>query len=153
MKKGVSPVVASVILIAVAVVVGTMVSTWVTQWTSTQTSGTQSCAINTQYVVDSAKFTSSTNITTIKITNKGSEGVYGFGLTVDNKTDVMRLTKITESPSTSSTSKLTQGNSAYLTVTVAGAENVTLMSTATEISISNTGCSSVSAKTETITQA
>jgi len=152
MKKGVSPVVAGVILIAVAVVVGTMVSTWVTQWTSTQTSGTQSCAINTQYVVDSSKFTSATNTTTIKITNKGSEGVYGFEITVDNSTDVMRLTNLGESPSTSSTSKLTQGNSAYLTVTITGAENVTLMTTTNEISVSNTGCTSVSAKTETITQ-
>lgn len=151
--KGVSPVVASVILIAVAVVVGVMVSTWVTHWTATQTETTQSCAINTQYVIDSATFTSSTNETRARITNKGSEGIYGFEMTVDNGTDLIRFSTITETPSTSSTNKLTQGNSAYLSATAVGDFNITLCSQAKEIRVSNRGCPSVLVKTKTITQA
>lgn len=151
--KGISPVVAGVILIAVAVIVGTMVATWVTQWTATQTTTAPSCAVNTQYVIDSAKFTSSINETRIKVTNKGSEGIYGFNIIVDNGTAIVRFSTVTESPSTSSTSKLTQGNSAYLTATVAGANNQTVCTTATEIRVANTGCPSISTKTTTITQA
>ncbi len=151
--RGVSPVVAGVILIAVAVVVGVMVSTLVTSWTSTQTSTTPTCAVNTHYVVDSATFTSSSNETRIKITNKGSEGIYGFEITVDNGTNIVRFSAITESFNTSATSKLTQGNSIYLSATPAGTFNVTLCSQAKEIRVSNTGCPSVLIKTETITQA
>ena len=151
--KGVSPVVAGVILIAVAVIVGTMVSSWVTSWTATQTSSTPTCAVNTQYVIDSTTYTSSTNELRLKITNRGSEGIYGFEITVDNSTDILRFSTVTESPNTSYTSKLTQGNSAYLTATAAGTFNTTLCSQATEIRVANTGCPSVIAKTETITQA
>lgn len=151
--KGVSPIVASVILISVAVVAGVMVSTWVTHWTSTQTSTTQSCAINTQYVIDSATFTGSTNETRVKITNKGSEGIYGFEITVDNGTDITRFSAVTDSINTSTTSKLTQGNSAYLNVRTAGNFNISVCNKAKEIRVTNRACSSVMAKTETITQA
>jgi archaellum component FlaF (FlaF/FlaG flagellin family) len=151
--KGVSPVVAGVILISVAVVVGVMVSTWVTNWTSTQTSNTPTCAVNTHYVIDSATFTSSTNETRVKITNRGSEGIYGFEMTVDNGTDILRFSTITESFNTSVTSKLTQGNSIYLSAVVNGTFNKSICSLAKEIRVSNRGCPSVLIKTETITQA
>ena len=151
--KGVSPVVAGVILISVAVVVGVMVSTWVTNWVSTQTSTSPTCALNTQYVIDSATFTSSINETRIKITNKGSEGIYRFEMTVDNGTNIIRLSTVTESFNTSTANRLTQGQSMYLRDTLMGTFNTSLYSQATMISVTNTGCPSFVTKTETVTQA
>ena len=148
--KGISPVVAVVIMIAVAVIVGVMVSTWVTHWVSTQTETTPTCAIKTQYIVDSATYTASTGIWRIKITNKGSEGIYGFQVEVHNSTDITKYTSPTDSYNTSSTNKLPQGASLYLSFT-GGNGNVT--DTATEIRVLNAGCPSVSEKTESITQA
>lgn len=80
MTKGISPVVATVIMIAVAVAVGVMVSTWVTHLIEDQTSQSQLCAIDTLYNIESAKFNlSGSNQLWLKVTNKGEEELYGFG--------------------------------------------------------------------------
>jgi len=86
--RGISPVIATVLLIAVAVSAGMLVTTWITQWVVTQTtSEAQTCSINTQYVIDTVVFNESgNNLLKIKITNKGSQPLYGFSVELDNGT-------------------------------------------------------------------
>jgi len=120
MKKGISPVVASVILIAVSVSVGVIVSTWITHLITEQTGGSRMCAINTLYNVESAKFNMTGNDKLrLKITNEGEEGLYGFGVNMDNGTDIIILNSThfrIEQGNISSVNKLTRKQSVYIMV-------------------------------------
>jgi len=178
-RKGVSPIIAVVILIAVAVSIGIMVTTWVTHWVTTQTGSDEIiCAVDTNYVIDSAKFDSTTNINHIlmKITNKGEEGLYGVGVVLDNGTNVVHINStglthnpnpefgntslnLTVSPNISASNKLTQEQSAYVTVkmnntngSVTNYWTIGFAQTLTEIRLTNDACPSVSIKTNSITQ-
>jgi len=103
MKKGISPVVASVILIAVSVSIGVIVSTWITHLIQEETSGSKLCAVNTLYNIERAKFNiSGKNSLWLKITNEGEEKLYGFGVIMDNGTIILSMN--------SSNSRINQGN-------------------------------------------
>jgi len=162
-RKGISPVVAVVLLIAVAVTVGMMVTTWITHWVTEQTDKPSlTCAINTIYVIDSARFNYTGNdALLIKITNEGSEGLYGFGLILDNGTIIRQINSshpnITISPSVSETNKLTQEHSAYITLQNLSFFNLSAPSwgpnfgkTLTEVKVTNDACTARTAKTTTI---
>jgi len=160
-RKGVSPVVAVVLLIVVAISMGIFVTTWVTHWISTQTSSSSiSCAINTNYLVDSAVFNKSgENILRLKILNKGSQELYGFGVVLDNGTLIVRMNSTSEFLG-GTNNTLSEGNSlkreqtAYLLVNLS---NTTLGypsfgATIKELRVLNDACDAVSAKTSIITK-
>ncbi len=93
MRKGVSPVVATVLLVAVAVSIGIAVTTWVTHWVSTETQATgMDCSLRTTYGIDSAVFNESgDDILFVKITNKGEQAIYGFAAVLDNGSVILRI--------------------------------------------------------------
>ena len=120
MKKGISPVVASVILIAVSVSVGIMVSSWITHLIDQETSQDGLCALNTLYNIESAKFNiSGDNTLWLKIKNEGEYELYGFGVVMDNGT-VIIIMNLTHSrldqANISSSNKLKRQYSMYLKV-------------------------------------
>jgi len=181
-RKGVSPIIAVVILIAVAVSIGIMVTTWVTHWVTTQTSSEDlTCSINTNYVIDNAKFNSTGNDQLLlKITNKGKQGIYGFGIVMDNGTNVIQinssavqyLTNATRptynisgipqilrmdiNPANSEASPIKQEQSVYINLNLTD-DNTTSRwldnfgFTLSEIRITNLACPSIVARTTTIT--
>ncbi len=150
--KGVSPVVAVVIMVAVAIMLTVFVSSWVMENISKQTGTSPDCSVHTQYIIDSAKFKSSNNQTRVVAINKGEESIYGFSLQIENGTDMQTITGITESPATNSSSRLGKGRSVFITYTSIGNYNRTLGLTMTELKVMNTGCPEVFEETETIDQ-
>ena len=159
--KGVSPVIATILLIAVAISVGIMVTTWITHWVVTQTgSEAIACAINTNYVIDSAEFnkTAALNDTLlIKITNRGAQKLYGFGAILDNGTWIMMLNStspLMNQGGVSVSNQLTRESSVYVTInlTNATAGHALLGSTLSEVKITNDACPAVSATTRTVTE-
>ncbi len=157
--KGISPIIAIVIMIAVAITTGVMLSTWVTQWVSHQTSdSSMACVIRTNYIIESAKFNQSgDNVLVIKVTNQGSEGIYGFGAIIDNTSDIYQFNStdslLSLSPNITSSDKLTREGSVYVKLDLdTDTSSRNLGATATEIRVTNEACDSVSAKTNSITK-
>jgi len=153
--KGISPVVAAVLLIAITVAVGVMVSSWVTQFITTRTRETSSaCMTSTNYKIDSVEFAYSTNNTTIKITNLGQLGIYGFSVQVMNGTDVNVYNssdpKIKMTPNITEDAPLEQQRSALIIINMDGSYHSNLGRTADQIKVLNKACPSFSAETLTI---
>jgi hypothetical protein len=153
--EGVSPIIAVVILIGLAVAVGITLSSWVTHMVQQQTGESSFCKLNTNYIISSAGFNrSGANELTMKITNKGTFSLYGFGVEVDNGTMVAQFnstnSRLSSSPPTSSSGKLRQEQSVYLTLNMSGYDN--LGRTAAEIKIVNDACAGTSASTNSIIQ-
>lgn len=150
--RGLSTIVATVIMLAVAVILAVVVSDWAIHQVSEQTKTVPDCSVHTRYIIESAKFKSSTNETRVVVLNKGAEDIYGFSLQIENGTHLETARGITESPSTSSASRLGKGGSVFIIYTSVGTANRTLGLTATEITVLNSACPEVSADTETISQ-
>lgn len=155
-KKGVSPVIAVVIMIAVAITTGVMLSTWVTQWVNRQTGDTSmTCVIRTNYIIESAKFNSSgNNVLIIKVRNRGAEELYGFGVILDNTSDIYQFnstdSRISLSPSITESNKLGREGVVYIKVNLNTALYRALGASLSEIRVTNEACKSVSAKTAEI---
>jgi len=158
-RKGVSPVVASVLLVAVSVSLGILVTTWLTHWAGVQmTTPGITCSINTNYDIDSAVFNESgDNVLYVKVTNKGSQDLWGFGAVLDNGTEILRLNSsdplIIESNVTED-NPLKREQSVYVKINLT---NTTLGypalgATLKEVRILNDACDAVSAKTTSITK-
>jgi hypothetical protein len=138
-----------------------LVTTWVTHWVMTTTgSSSLSCAVNTNYIIAEAKFNISSaynNTLLLKVTSKGNEQLYGFGVILDNGTRVLILRSnetIINQGGISSTSKLKREESVYITVNLT---NSTLYypglgATLSEIKVINDACPAVSTSTTTITK-
>jgi len=160
-RKAISPVVAVVLLIAVAVSVGILVTTWITHWVTTTTGSTSiSCAINTNYIIESAEFNKSSaynNTLLVKLTNKGIEHLYGFGAVLDNGTRIVVLksnSTLINQGGISSTNKLKREESIYITINLTNktAGYHTLGGSLDEVKITNEACPAVSTRTSTITE-
>lgn len=158
--KGVSPIIATILLIAVAISLGVMITGWATQMANRQMSGTDSCVINTMYIIDSVEFNKSTtlnNTLLVKITNKGTEKLYGFGAILDNGTYIVQMnssSSLIGQGGISSGYKLERERTTYITInlTDTSAGYTTMGSTLTSVKITNDGCPGVSASTSTITK-
>ena len=150
--RGVSPVVAVVIMVAVAVILAVFVSGWVIENISKQTRDSPDCSVHTQYEIESAKFKSSNNQTRVVVINKGEESIYGFSLQIENGTDMQTVAGATESPATNSSSRLGKGRSVFITYTSIGNYNRTLALTMTGLKVMNAGCPEVFEETGTIEQ-
>ena len=164
-RKAVSPVVAVVLLIGVAVSMGILVTTWVTHWVTVQTTGVSlSCAVDTNYIIESANYNSTgNNHLRLKITNKGERKIYGFGAVLDNGTLIMRLNSsdpLIEQFVINATNPLEREESEYIIIYLNGTEEeedimeyyTTFGSTLVEVRLLNDVCDSVSARTTVINQ-
>jgi flagellin-like protein len=158
MRKGISPVVATVILIAVSVSIGVIVSTWITHLIQEQTTGDRLCAINTLYNIDNARWNiSGNNSLWLKVTNDGEQELYGFGAVIDNGTIILIMNSTNtrvEQGNISTSSKLGRKESIYIKVNLTNttsdnfnyqAFGVTLTTSSnTEIVVTNTACDAIS---------
>jgi flagellin-like protein len=158
--KGVSPVIATILLIAVAIAVGILLTNWVTHLTITQMGNAASCSINTIYVIDSAEFNKTTALNStllLKVTNKGAEPIYGFGAIIDNGTAIFTFNSsstLMDQGGISSGNTLTRERSAYLTVNMTNttAGHTLMGTTMNNIKVTNNACPAVSASTTTVTR-
>jgi archaellum component FlaF (FlaF/FlaG flagellin family) len=153
--KGMSPVIAAVLLIGISIAVGVLISSWVTHWVSSRTQQASSaCVTSTNYRIDSATFDSPTNNTTIVLTNLGSVGLYGFDVQVLNGTDVHVYNstdpRVRISPNITETDPLKEQRSAVVIINMNGAYHSGLGSTVDQIKILNKACPAFSAETLTI---
>jgi flagellin-like protein len=89
-KKGISPVIAVVILIAVAVTIGGVVSSWVNSLV-TETAKQDTCSITTSYSISEARYNSSSGDIRIKIRNTGRDSLYNFTVEADNGTVIAHI--------------------------------------------------------------
>ena len=159
--KGVSPVVSVVLMIAVAISVGILVTTWVTHWTQQQI-GSQdiSCAIHTNYVIDSVEWNKSgyNSSLLIKITNKGRYKLYDFGVVLDNGTKILEFnSSIVDQGGISSTNKLERERSVYLLVNLNDSSRgypafgrTLTTSDDVVVRVTNGACSAVAAETDSV---
>lgn len=153
--KGISPIVAVVILMALAVTIGIMVSIWMTGWVSTQRESEEfGCAGRTRYIIESAKYTQSDTGLRFRLTNKGGEGIYGFDLMLFNGTDSETLAynspNITLSDNISASNKLGREESVYVEVNLSGGKG--MGTTLTELRVKNKACEAVSAVSDYVRQ-
>jgi len=165
MKKGISPVVASVILIAVSVSVGVMVSTWITHLIEQEISQDELCSINTNYNIESAKFNSSGNNTLwLRIKNEGEYELYGFGVILDNGTQIIIMNSSdnrTNQGGISATNKLKRKYSMYLKVNLTNTTEESIdyqgfglsltTSSNTKITVFNDACTATDSEIITVT--
>jgi len=153
--KGISPVVAVVILMALVVTLGIMVSIWTTGWFSTQRSAQEfGCASRSRYIIENAKYYLSETTLKFRITNKGDEGLYEFAVSLYNGTMTENMIttagNITLSEAITSTNKLGREESVYMAVNLSGGRN--MGPTLTQVRVKNGACESISAIIDYIDQ-
>lgn len=155
--KGISPVIAAVLLIAITVAVGVMISSWVTQWVSNKTTQTGTgCVTHTNYKIDSATFSTATSNMTIVITNLGRVDLYGFEVEVQNVTEIYTYnetdTRLKISPNVTESSPLKEQRSAIIIVNMEGGYHTGLGSSADRLKVLNKACPAFPAETTSITK-
>jgi flagellin-like protein len=157
MRKGISDIVAVVLMIAVAISIGIFVTIWVTDWVSTQTSSPSiTCAIKANYIIEDAKFNySGKDVLLVKITNKGDQELYGFGFTLDNITRVVSFNSTSSliSNQLQSTNALYREQSTLISLNMSNSTfaHPTLAKSLAKLKVTNDACSAVSAETTSIT--
>jgi len=155
--KGISPVIASVLLIGITVAVGVMLSSWVTHWVDVRTQQASSaCVTSTNYKVDSVTFSYATNNMTIVVTNHGSIDLYGFSVELMNGTEVSLYnssdSRFRISPNITQANPLRQQRTAVISLDMGGDYESSLAITADRIKILNSACPAFPAETSTITK-
>jgi flagellin-like protein len=153
--KGISPIIASVLLIGITVAVGVMLSSWITHWIGTRTQDISgACATSTNYRIDSVRFRTSANNMTVMLTNLGTVELYGFSVQVMNATDVLVYnssdTKFKISPNITEESPLKQQRSAIIVVSMTGDYDSGLGRTADDVKILNSACPAYSAEINSV---
>jgi flagellin-like protein len=160
-RKAISPVISVVLMIAVAISVAILVTTWVTNLTQRQIAGDKSCAINTNYVIESVEWNKSNQYNAtllIKITNRGKQQLYGFGVEIDNGTRIINFDYgVVDQGGITSSNKLGRERSVYVLVNLT---NTTLMypafgrslvsSDEATVKVTNEACDAVSSETNKV---
>ena len=153
--KGVSPIIASVLLIGITVAVGVMLSSWITHWLGTRTQDISSaCVTSTNYKIDSATFRASSGGMTLVITNLGTVELYGFSVQMLNATEVIAYNisdaKFKISPNITQSSPLKQQRSAIIVISMSGDYESGMGRTADMVKILNGACPAYSAETRMV---
>jgi flagellin-like protein len=162
--KGISPVVAVVLLVAVAISLGMLVTSWITNLYYDIRSGESACAIKTNYIIDSVQWNQTSkspaynSTLLIKITNKGELKLYGFGLEMLNGTKILNFdSSEVDQGGISSTNKLERERSTYLLVNLTNSSlrypafgRSLLTSEDVSIKVTNEACEAVSAETTSV---
>ncbi|MEM5871878.1 MAG: archaellin/type IV pilin N-terminal domain-containing protein [Candidatus Aenigmatarchaeota archaeon] len=148
--KGISPVIASVILIGIAIAVGVMLSSWITHWVSSRTHETSSaCVTSTNYKIDDAIFNENAKTLTLKITNLGGTDIYDFTIQIINGTNIETYNytnqKLSISPNISKNNPLRQQRTAIIIIDIS--DSIDLVKTAESIKVINEACPAFSAET------
>lgn len=150
--KGMSPIIAAVVLIAITVAVGVMISSWVTHWVTTQTGVTTQCVALTNYNIESATYTGNNKNLTMVVTNLGTIKLYGFSIQMMNLTDIVTYndtsTDVKVTPTLTKEAPLEEQRSAIIVINLNGTKGdySQLGITAEEIRVFNKACPAFSAK-------
>jgi len=134
-KKGISPIVAVVVLIGVAVMLGGLVSSWMSSFID-DSSKYDTCAIMTMYTISDAVVNESSGKLIVKLKNIGKSAVYNFTFEADNGTvlDIMPAT------SPADTYRLEPGRTQYIETNISdyniSKENITNIDTITVLTLS-----------------
>ena len=112
------------------------------------------CAARTRYIIVGVKYTQADSVLRFKITNKGDEGIYGFGVILYNKTMIETFAynapNVTLSANISETNKLAREESVYMSINISGGHNMGL--TLTQVKVKNSACGAVTATADFIRQ-
>ncbi|MFH0957023.1 MAG: archaellin/type IV pilin N-terminal domain-containing protein [Candidatus Aenigmatarchaeota archaeon] len=106
-SKGLSPLIAVIIMIGIAVVVGGILSSWVTSFVS-GSARQDTCAITTMYTLSEATYNASSGIVKVKVKNMGSVSLRNFSVEADNGTLIARAPASFPDPSYSVGSGMAQ---------------------------------------------
>jgi flagellin-like protein len=106
-SKGLSPIIAVVILIGIAVMAGGILSSWVTSFVS-DSARQDTCAITTMYTLSEATYNASSGIVKVKVKNTGSVSLRNFSIEADNGTQMGRAPASFPDPSYSVGSGMAQ---------------------------------------------
>ncbi len=87
-RKGISPVVAVVILIGIAVMAGGLLSSWVSSFMS-DSAKQDTCPITTMYTISEATYNSTSGGLMVKVKNAGNDQIYNFTFEADNGTEIV----------------------------------------------------------------
>ena len=144
--KGLSQIISAIVLIGIAITMSVLVSNWIAQWsTEHMETSSSSCALNTNYVIDSITFKNSTNTMTIKITNKNSRTLYGFSIQLENASDILVFNSsdgnITFSPNITASNRLERGRSAFVKLNLT--RYPSMGTSTTNVKVFNQVCSAV----------
>lgn len=142
--KGISPLIAAVILIAIAVSVGMSLTTGMMQFVREGTGQTEfSCATSAYYTIEFVSFNKSGNgKLLVKVTNRGNFDLYGFGMILYSERGIKLLeAEEIEQAGISKESPLKRGRSVILSAEPGEFGNIIK-----EISVINEACETVSAK-------
>lgn len=96
-RKAVSPIIAVVIIIAIVVALGGILSSWLGGFVSDSTQ-TDTCAINTMYTASEASHNENTGEIRAKVKNSGKYGLYNFSIEADNGTVIVFIQATSPSP-------------------------------------------------------
>lgn len=151
--KGISPIVATILMVAVAVAVGILITNWATSWVGREISRQDvQCATSTNYVIESARwnYSSSLNQLLLKVTNKNTQKLYNFSVTLDNITRVMTFNSTNASllNNVGEASAIKQEESIVLAVNLS--MDPAFGSTLSRAVVLNEGCKAISAPTTNI---
>jgi len=83
--KGLSTIVAAIILIALVVTAAGIVGSWITNFV-TQTTNADTCAVTTTYTVTDAYYNSTSGEIRVKLKNTGKSDLFNFTVEADNGT-------------------------------------------------------------------
>lgn len=97
-RKGVSPVVAVVILIGIAVITGGLLSSWITSFVS-DSAKQDTCSINTMYTLSDVTYNATSGEIKLKVKNTGTVKLYNFTIEADNGTDIFLAQASSPDPS------------------------------------------------------
>ena len=162
--KGISPVIAVVLLVAVAISQGMLVTSWITHLYFDISGGEGACAIKTNYVIDSAQWNQTSksimynSTLLIKITNKGELKLYGFGAEILNGTKILNFdSNEVDQGGISSTNRLGRERSAYIWLNLTNSSldypafgRSLLTSDEVAVKVTNLACAAVSAETTSV---
>ncbi len=155
--RGLSPIVGVVLMVGLAVTVSILVTVWITNWVVFQTSSPElTCALQTSYVIDSARWDNETNELLIQVTNKGKTPLYGFGVVLLNGTHVMQFDPTQVWQPVNFSHRLEREETVYLKLNSSSrsilGENLTreFMLTASQLKVTNEACRAVTAETDSI---
>lgn len=142
--KGISELVGAILLIAIVIVIGTIIAIWGASFFQTQTGEASGCVSDTNYIIEEPTFNlTGQNEMRIRVTNFGDMGVYGFGVTVRNGTDVLVFGPgEVDQGGISQSAPLNKGESAYILVDMLGHSQ--MARNLVEVVVTNQACFDVS---------
>ncbi|MBI4020578.1 MAG: hypothetical protein HY367_04555 [Candidatus Aenigmarchaeota archaeon] len=148
MAKGLSPLIATIVLIGITITVGATISVFVSNIVTRTSTSTTTCGSNANYILESAEYNKAgDSVLVIRLTNKNKEQLYGFGVELQNGTDIRSFSdgapEISLSPAVTSSNPLAQEQSALVKVNLS--LHTAFAATMGYAKVTNKACADVSA--------